>query len=360
MTDNRAQRLAEAVAGRELDALLVTDLVNLRYVSGFTGTNGLALVGAGEDGVRVFVTDFRYVERAAEEVQGFEQRRGGRDLFDSVAEALPAKRPLRLGFDDAHLPVRRHRELGAALGDDVELVPAGGMVEDLRRVKDSGELQRIRAAAALADEAFNAMLARGLTGRTERAVALDLEDEMRHRGASAPSFPSIVAAGPHGALPHAEPRDVEIEAGTLVVIDFGALVDGYCSDCTRTVATGELDGEAGEVYALVQRAQQAGLDAVRAGPSGREVDAAAREVIEEAGHGDEFGHGLGHGVGLEVHEAPRLAKSDDSALQAGNVVTVEPGVYLSGRFGVRIEDLVVVTEDGAEVLSSVDKGLITV
>jgi Xaa-Pro aminopeptidase len=360
VSEERAQRLAAAVADRELDALLVTDLVNLRYISGFTGTNGLAVVGAGADGVRAFVTDFRYVERAADEVQGFERRRGGRDLFDSVGQTLPADRPLRLGFDDAHLPVRRHRELGAALGDDVELVPAGGMVEDLRRVKDPGELKRIRAAAALADEAFNAMLERGLTGRTERAVALDLEDEMRHRGATAPSFPSIVAAGPHGALPHAEPRDVEIAAGTLVVIDFGALVDGYCSDCTRTVATGELDDEAADVYALVQRAQRAGLDAVRAGPSGRDVDAAAREVIEEAGHGEEFGHGLGHGVGLEVHEAPRLAKSDESALQAGNVVTVEPGVYLSGRLGVRIEDLVVVTEDGAEVLSSVDKDLITV
>jgi Xaa-Pro aminopeptidase len=360
VSGERAQRLAAAVAERELDALLVTDLVNLRYLTGFAGTNGLAVVGAGADGARVFVTDFRYVERAADEVQGFDQRRGGRDLFDSVGQALPAERPLRLGFDDAHLPVRRHRELGAAVGDDIELAPAGGMVEDLRRVKDPGELKRIRAAAALADDAFNALLGRGLTGRTERAVALDLEDEMRHRGAIAPSFPSIVAGGPHGALPHAEPRDVEIEAGTLVVIDFGALVDGYCSDCTRTVATGELDAEATEVYALVQRAQQAGLDAVRAGPSGREVDAAAREVIEEAGHGEEFGHGLGHGVGLEVHEAPRLAKSDDSALQAGNVVTVEPGVYLSGRFGVRIEDLVVVTEDGTEVLSSVDKGLITV
>jgi Xaa-Pro aminopeptidase len=356
----RADRLAAAVAERGLDALLVTDLVNLRYLTGFTGTNGLAVVGARGDGARVFVTDFRYVERAAEEVEGFEQRRGGRDLFDSVAEALPAERPVRLGFDDAHLAVRRHAELGAALGQTVELVAAGGMVEDLRRVKDAGELERIRAAAALADEAFNAMLARGLAGRTERAVALDLEDEMRHRGAEAPSFPSIVAAGPHGALPHAEPRDVVIEAGNLVVIDWGAIVDGYCSDCTRTVATGEPGGEAVDVYALVQRAQQAGLDAVRAGPSGREVDAAARTLIEEAGHGEEFGHGLGHGVGLEVHEAPRLAKSDESALQPANVVTVEPGVYLPGRFGVRIEDLVVVTEDGAEVLSSVGKDLITV
>jgi Xaa-Pro aminopeptidase len=360
VSTERAERLATAVAERELDAVLVTDLVNLRYLTGFTGTNGLAVVGAGTDGARVFVTDFRYVERAAEEVQGFDRRRGGRDLFDSVSDALPAERPLRLGFDDAHLPVRRHAELAGTLGAEVELVAAGGMVEDLRRVKDAAELDRIRAAAALADEAFNAMLARGLTGRTERAVALDLEDEMRHRGAEAPSFPSIIAAGPHGALPHAEPRDVEIEAGTLVVIDWGAIVDGYCSDCTRTVATGEIDGDAADVYALVQRAQQAGLDAVRAGPSGREVDAAARALIDAAGHGEEFGHGLGHGVGLEVHEAPRLAKSDESALQSANVVTVEPGVYLPGRFGVRIEDLVVVTEDGAEVLTSVGKDLITV
>ena len=360
MSDARAQRLAAAVAARELDALLVTEPVNLRYVTGFTGTNGLAVVGAGADGARAFVTDFRYVERAAEEVEGFEQRRGGRELFDDVAGALPEKRPLRLGFDDAALSVRRHRELGAALGEEVELVAAGGMVEDLRRVKEPDELDRVRAAAALADEAFTAMLERGLTGRTEHAVALDLEDEMRHRGARAPSFPSIVAGGAHGALPHAEPRDVEIPAGTLVVIDFGAVVDGYCSDCTRTVATGELDGEAAEVYALVLRAQRAGLDAVRAGPSGREVDAAARGPIEEAGRGDEFGHGLGHGVGLEVHEAPRLAKSDESPLEAGNVVTVEPGVYLPGRFGVRIEDLVVVTDDGAEILSSICKDLITV
>ena len=360
MSAERAERLAERLAGRELDALLVTHMVNVRYLTGFSGTNGLAIVGAGEGGARVFVTDFRYVERAAEEVEGYEQRRGGRDLFDSVVEALPEERPLRLGFDDAHLPVRRHAQLAEKLGDGVELIAAGGAVEDMRRVKDAEELRRIRGAAALADEAFSATLERGLVGRTERAVALALEDEMRHRGAPAPSFPSIVAGGPHGALPHAEPRDVEIAAATLLVIDWGAQIEGYCSDCTRTVATGQLDGEASEVYALVQRAQQAGLEAVRAGPTGREVDAVARAVIEEAGHGDEFGHGLGHGVGLEVHEEPRLAKSDESALQAGNVVTVEPGVYLPGRFGVRIEDLVVVAEEGAEVVSTVGKELLTV
>jgi Xaa-Pro aminopeptidase len=357
VSEERAQRLAAAVAERELDALLVTDLVNLRYLTGFTGTNGLALVGAGDDGARVFVTDFRYVERAAEEVQGFERRRGGRDLFDSIAEALPAARPLRLGFDDAHLPVRRHAELGAALGETVELVAAGGMVEDLRRVKDAGELDRIRAAAALADEAFNAMLARGLTGRTEHAVALDLEDEMRHRGAEAPSFPSIIAAGPHGALPHAEPRDVEIPAGTLVTIDWGARLDGYASDCTRTFATGEPDPRDAEIYALVLRAQEASLAAVRAGAGGREVDAVARDIITAAGHGEHFGHGLGHGVGAEVHEGPRLSQRSDSTLEAGQVVTVEPGVYVPGAVGVRIEDLVVVTDDGGEVLTGLPKHL---
>src|SRR5436190_5837850 len=225
----RAERLAERLAGRELDALLVTHMVNVRYLTGFSGTNGLAIVGAGEGGARVFVTDFRYVERAAEEVEGYEQRRGGRDLFDSIVEALPAQRPLRLGFDDAHLPVRRHAQLAEKLGDGVELIAAGGAVEDMRRVKDAEELRRIRAAAALADEAFSATLERGLVGRTERAVALALEDEMRHRGAPAPSFPSIVAVGPHGALPHAEPRDVEIAAGTLLVTNWAAQIEGYCS-----------------------------------------------------------------------------------------------------------------------------------
>jgi Xaa-Pro aminopeptidase len=357
---SRADRLADLVAARELDALLVNEPFNLRYVTGFTGTNGLAIVGAGPEGVRSFITDFRYVERATDEVPGeFERVRGERDLLDSLGEALPDPRPLRLGFDDAHLSVRDHGRLEALL-EGVELVASGGLVERLRAVKDQHEVRRIRAAAALADEALAAVLAAGLAERTERAVALGLEDRMRHLGATDPSFPSIVAAGPHGALPHAEPRDVEIPRDALVIIDFGARLDGYCSDCTRTVATGEVDGETREVYELVQRAQQAGLEAVRAGPTGREVDAVAREVIDAAGHGERFGHGLGHGVGLEIHEGPRLSKAGEDALAAGNVVTVEPGVYLPGRFGVRIEDLVVVTDNGPEILSSHTKELLTV
>ena len=357
---SRADRLAGLAEERDVDVLLVSEPVNLRYVTGFSGTNGLALVGAGDDGIRRFITDFRYVERAAAEVEGFDHEEGARDLLEALPRTLPDQSPLRLGFDDAHVSVRQHGRLREVLDEEVELVAAGGLVERLRAVKDAAELERVAAAAELADEAFSAAVERGLAGRTERTVARDLEDELRHRGAEEPAFPSIVAAGPHGALPHAEARDVAIPDGALVIVDWGARLDGYCSDCTRTLATGELDGEAREVYELVLHAQRAGLEAVRAGPTGREVDAVARALIDEAGHGERFGHGLGHGVGLEVHEGPRLAKTDDSALRAGNVVTVEPGVYLPGRFGVRIEDLVAVTEDGAEVLSSVPKELTTV
>ena len=356
----RADRLAERCAQRELHAMLVAEPVNLRYLTGFTGTNGLALIGAGDDGLRRFVTDFRYVERAAAEVSGFDRLEGERDLLDSVRETLPSQRPLRLGFDDAHVSVRTHRRLAERLGDGVELVAAGGMVEELRAVKDLEERERIAAAAALADEAFGAVMERGLAGRTERAVALDLEDEIRRRGAREPSFPSIVAAGPHGALPHADPQEAEIPRGSLVIVDWGARLDGYCSDCTRTLATGELEGEPAEVYELVRRAQQAGLEALRPGPTGREVDAVARQVIDDGGQGERFGHGLGHGVGLEVHEEPRLSKAGEEPLEEGNVVTVEPGIYLPGRFGVRIEDLVLVGSEGPEVLSSHAKGLTVV
>ena len=354
---SRADRLAELAAERELDALLVREPTNLRWLTGFTGTNGLAVVEAGKAGRHTFVTDFRYVERVASEVSDeFERREGERDLLDGLGDALPLSRPLRLGFDDAHTSVRDHRRLGESL-EGVELVAASGLVERLREIKDPGELDRIRAAAALADDALRAMLERGLVGRTEREVALDLEDAMRHHGAQEPSFPSIVAAGPYGALPHSEPRDVEIARHALVIVDWGARLDGYCSDCTRTFATGEVGAEPEEVYELVLEAQLAGLEATRAGVSGRDADAAARAIIEKGGHGERFGHGLGHGVGLLVHENPRLAKTSEATLAAGQVVTVEPGVYLPGRFGVRIEDLVVVTDDGREVLSSYPKEL---
>lgn len=351
---DRADRLVARLSDAEVDALLVSDLVNVRYLTGYTGSNGLALVGPD---TRAFVTDFRYVQQASEEVDpAFARHQASLELSDAIEEVLPGG-PVRLGFEDGHVSVRDHRQLREKLPDRVELVAVNGLVEGLREVKAPEEVDRIREAAKLADAAFAELVAEGLVGRSERALAFALGEKMFRLGAARPSFDTIVAAGSHGALPHATPRDVEVGPGELVVIDWGAELDGYCSDCTRTVATGEPEAEAREIYALVLEAQLAGLEAVRAGADGQAVDAAAREIIAAAGHGEHFGHGLGHGVGLEIHEAPRLSQRSDSVLEAGSVVTVEPGVYLPERLGVRIEDLVVVTDGGCEILTSVSKEL---
>jgi Xaa-Pro aminopeptidase len=352
----RVDRLTARLAERELDALLVTHLVNVRYLSGFSGTNGACLVWPDE---RLFFTDFRYTERAAEEVEGFEVVTVEREMLKTIVARLPQG---RLGFEDRHVSVHMHSRLVEQVGEGIELVAAGTMVEDQRMVKDADELRKMRAASELGDSIYEYVRDRGLVGRTEREVQVDLEHEMRERGADDPSFPSIVAAGANGALPHASPRKVEIPNDTLVILDLGCQLDGYCSDCTRTFATGDLDEEAMGVYDLVESAQLAALEAVRPGAGLRAVDNVARDLISEAGHGDHFGHGLGHGVGLEIHEEPRLAQSapEDGKLEAGNTVTVEPGVYVSGKFGVRIEDLVAVTDDGREILTHFPKSLTTV
>jgi len=354
---SRAERLAAVVAERELDQLLVGDLVrpgdsdrsgmaNLRYLTGFGGTSGLCLVGKG---TALFFTDFRYAERAEHEVPGsFERVQAEPQLLPTVAERFAG----RVGYDDANTSVRSLRRLEELAPDGTELVAAGGLVERLRRSKDAGELAAITEAQRLTDEVYGSIVERGLVGRTEREVALAAERRMLELGAEGPSFPAIVAAGENGALPHAEPGEREVGPSELVVIDMGAIVDGYCSDCTRTFATGELETEARDVYELVLEAQAAGRAAVRAGASCRELDGVARELIAAAGHGDEFGHGLGHGVGIEVHEAPRLAKTSEDELVEGDVVTVEPGVYVPGRFGVRIEDMVSVEPGGCRTLSA--------
>ncbi len=348
---SRGERLAKLVAERELDQLFVSDLMNVRYLTGFAGTNGACLVG-GED--LVFFTDFRYTERAKEEVSPeWERPEAERELVPQIVARMKG----RVGFEDAKLSVRQLARLEAAAADgDAELVPAGDLVEQLRAVKEPEELERIAAAAELTDGVYRWALERGLAGHTERDVARACEARLRELGAE-PSFPPIVAAAENGALPHAEPGEREIGSGELVVFDMGALLDGYCSDCTRTFATGDPGDEGSEVYELVRRAQQASLEAVRPDASGKEVDAVAREMISEAGHGDRFGHGLGHGVGLEVHEGPRLSTTSEDELAEGNVVTVEPGVYLPGRFGVRIEDLVAVTADGHRNMSGLPKEL---
>ena len=346
----RGERLAKLVAEKELDQLFVSELMNVRYLTGFAGTNGACLVGGEE---LIFFTDFRYTERAKTEVSPeWERPEAERELIPQIVARMKG----RVGFEDAKLSVRQLARLEAAGSDDVEFVPAGDLVEQLRAVKEPDELTRIAAAAELSDGVYEWAIERGFVGRSERDLARAVEARIRELGAE-PSFPPIVATAENGALPHAEPGEREIAAGELVVFDMGSLLDGYCSDCTRTYATGEVEDDAREVYELVLRAQQAALEAVRPAASGKEVDAVAREMISEGGYGDRFGHGLGHGVGLEVHEAPRLAATSEDDLFEGNVVTVEPGVYMPGEFGVRIEDLVVVTAEGHRNLSGLPKDL---
>ena len=354
MSSARADRLVELLAERELDSLFVTQLLNVRYLTGFTGTNGACVVSPDE---RFFFTDFRYVEQARRQVPEFERLQAARgDMLDEPAKRLRG----RVGFDDHDLSVAAHRKLSANVPEGVELVPAGGLVEQLRAVKDEAEIEAMAAAAEISTAAYNSLREVGLAGRTELEVARGIVRFMEDSGAKGASFPPIVAAGAHGALPHAEPRDVEIPRDTLVVIDIGAIVDGYCSDCTRTLATGSLGDDVLEVYELVRRAQEDALGATVAGAECRAVDAVAREEIDSAGHEEHFGHGLGHGVGLEVHEAPRLGKTAEGSLEGGNAVTVEPGVYLPGEFGVRIEDLAIVSDGEPRVLTGFPKGLVTI
>jgi Xaa-Pro aminopeptidase len=350
---SRTDRLVERVGARELDSVLVTDLVNVRYLTGFTGTNAACIVTPDE---RLFFTDFRYVEQARTQVPEYERIVAGRDMLGDLSGRLRG----RVGFDDEHMSVAAHRKLSESLPDGVEMVPAGGLVEELRAVKEASEVAAMRAAAELSTAAYESLGERGLAGRTERDVALQLVRFMEDSGAEGPAFPPIVAAGEHGAHPHAVPRDVAIPNDTLVVIDMGAMVDGYCSDCTRTLATGFLDDDALAIYELVLRAQAESLAAATAGAACKDVDGVAREIIDAAGHEEHFGHGLGHGVGLQVHEAPRLAKTAEGALEAGNAVTVEPGIYVAGHVGVRIEDLVIVTDGEPDILTGFPKKLVTV
>jgi len=352
--NTRADRLAAALDGAGVDLLLVSNLINVRYLTGFTGSNGMAVIGPD---TRVFLTDFRYTEQAEDEVSPeFQRVTVAQSLIDHAVELLPAG-GLRVGYESESVTVDAFERMRRLFPERAELVAVKGLVEKMRVVKDEQEIELIAAAAKIADDAVEALLAGGLAGRSERELALTLEHDMRLRGAEGPSFESIVAAGPHGALPHATPRDVKVERGQLVVIDWGARFSGYCSDCTRTVAVGEPGPEAREAYELVLGAQQVGLDEVRAGGNGKEIDKSVRDIIYGAGHEGHYGHGLGHGVGLEIHEAPSLSFRAEDTLQAGTVVTVEPGVYLPGKFGIRIEDLVVVGEAGIGILTQIPKAL---
>lgn len=343
-----------------LDAFLVTDLLNIRYLSGFTGSNAALLVAAeGEQGT-LFCTDGRYTTQAGTQVPDLElvtDRASARALAERASAA--AGRYRRTGFESQHVSVEQFEALGTAAAG-VELLRAPGLVEQLRVVKDESEVEAIRMACAAADRALAELIEHGgiRPGRTELEVARDLENRMLDHGSTGAAFPSIIAAGANSAIPHHRPTDARLAAGDLVKMDFGASVGGYHSDMTRTFVLGEPAAWQRELYELVAHSQRTGARAVQPGADVAQVDKAARDVIVEAGYGAEFAHGLGHGIGLEVHEAPSLAKAGAGTLSAGMAVTVEPGVYLADRGGVRIEDTLVVRDGTAELLTLTSKELV--
>jgi len=328
--------------------LLVTDATNVRYLCGFESSNCALLVE--QDRARLF-TDFRYIE-AARALDGVEPVLTKRNLIGELAEMLSG----RVAFER----VLAYGLYEVLRDGGLDLVPTSGAVEKLRAVKEEAELEQIRKACAITDRMFERLIEVPFVGRTEREISWEIVRLFHEEGGQGASFDSIVGSGPTGARPHARAGDRKIGAGELVVIDTGTSVGGYTSDYTRTFATGPLDDEAKEAYDTVLRAQQAALDGIRAGISGVDADALARGVIDDSPFKGKLGHGLGHGLGLDIHEAPRLSTESSDILEPGNVVTVEPGVYLEGRFGIRIEDDVVVTEDGIENLSGFRKDLVEV
>lgn len=347
----RIARLQARLPELGVDALLVTNLTNVRYLTGFSGTNGQVLVTSA---AALFLTDPRYEARAGDLVDGADVVIYPARLTDVLGDRLGAAAVTRLGIEAATMTISQRDDLANRL-DEVELVPTSNTVEELRRIKDADEISALREAIRIGDEAFTWVLDRLVPGATERAIALDLEVHMRKAGADDLAFPPIVGSGPLSAHIHHSPSDRAFEKGDLVLLDFGCRRSGYCSDLTRTVVLGSATDDQAALYDLVLQAHLAGVASVGPGKRGADVDDAARRIVADAGHGERFGHGLGHGVGLDVHEAPRLHRISEDTLAGGDVVTVEPGVYLPGVGGIRIEDCVHVTADGAEVLGSAPK-----
>lgn len=337
------------------DAVLITNFTNVTYLTGFTGDDSFLLVG---DGVEIILSDPRYTQQIEEQCPGLEiaLRGPGTNLVAVVERVVGQARVRQLAVEAASMTLELHDQLAAAL-PKCRLLPTSGMVESLREIKDAEEIREIRHAVWLAEKAFGVVRASLQAGQTEREVAFQLEQLIRGFGGAGCAFPPIVAAGPRAALPHAYPTDQCVGAGELLLLDWGATARLYRSDLTRILVTGRISPKLERVYGVVLRAQEQAIAAIRPGALMSDVDAAARQVIAKAGYGKHFGHGLGHGFGLEIHEAPRLAATAQGVLKPGMVVTVEPGIYLANWGGIRIEDDILVTRDGHEVLSSLPKDL---
>lgn len=352
---DRLSRLRARLEAADLDAVVLSKPQNITYVSGFNGSAGVAVVSRTDAHL---VVDFRYEEQAGVQAPNFGRVRARGPLLDATAGLLRDLGVRRVGVEGEFMPVGSFRRLAAAV-DPIEVVPTDGL-DHIRWQKDPGEMDAIRRASAVADAAFMDVLPLIRPGVQERDVAIELELRLRRRGSERMPFDLIVASGLRSALPHGVAGDRVIGQGEFVTVDFGAVVGGYHSDCTRTVVTAPTSERHRQVYRVVLTAQQAVLSGLRAGMIGKEADALGRAVIEQAGFGEAFGHSLGHGVGLAVHEGPTLSPREEAVLPAGAVVTVEPGVYLPGWGGVRIEDLVVLTDEGVENLTSLPKELIEV
>ena len=349
----RLKKLRQAMKEQDLEAILLTRPESGRYVSGFTGGEAALLITARE---AMLLTDFRYYEQVREEAPQFELVKVEGRVSQILKRVCRERGVKTLGFESTHLPFAQYQEWKKAT-KGVKWVPTKDAVEDVRMVKDEGELANIRKAVSIADLACDHIRSYIKPGMSEKQVAWELELFMRTHGAEGIAFELIVASGANGAKPHAVPQDKPIPEGELIVMDMGAKVDGYHSDLTRTIILGEPDEKAQEVFDIVLRAQLAAEDQARPGMTGQELDAVARSVIDEAGYGEYFGHGLGHGVGLAVHEKPRVGSSSTDLLEPGVVCTIEPGIYLPGWGGVRTEDMVLFTEDAVEVLSQARKEL---
>ena len=356
----RQTRLAAALRRARVEALLVTHLANIRYLCGFAGTAGVLLVPAAGRAARpIFYTDGRYTQQAAEEVRGARVVIARKGALAEACEQVRRARIKDLAFEAEQLSYATYRHLRRALPGKTRLKPLAGAVENLRLTKDPEEIEQVRASVLLGASLFPAALAAIRPGVTEAAVAGELELQARRAGAEKMSFDSIVAAGPRSALPHGRASTQPIPSNGFIILDWGVILAGYCSDATRTVHVGPASRAHRRMYQAVREAQLASIDAVRPGVEAGKVDQAGRQVLKKAGYGAYFTHSTGHGVGIEVHEAPRLAKGQTQRLAPGMIVTIEPGVYMPGDGGVRIEDMVLVTESGCEVLTPTTKDLIT-
>jgi Xaa-Pro aminopeptidase len=349
----KLEKLRSRFSELGIDGMLITNSYNRRYMTGFTGTAGVALVAQTK---AVFITDFRYVEQAAKQVQGYEIIQHTGLIVDEVAKQAAALGIKKLGFEQDDLSYATYKAYEKAV--DAEFIPVSGVVEKLRLIKSDSEIKILKEAAEIADAAFKHILDFIRPGVKEMDVANELEFFMRKNGATSSSFDIIVASGYRSALPHGVATDKVIEKGEFVTLDFGAYYKGYCSDITRTVAVGEVSDELKKIYQIVLEAQLRGMAGIKPGMTGREADALTRDYIKEQGYGEYFGHSTGHGLGMEVHEGPALSVRSDTVLEPGMVVTVEPGIYIAGLGGVRIEDDTVVTKDGNQSLTHSPKDLI--